>query len=248
MDNRIVAALDEGHLSLTLNAPDSSNALAPEMVEALIEALNSDGVRSCTITGEGRNFCAGFDLSALAELSDGDLLFRFLRIETFLQAVYHAPFPIMALCHGHVIGAGADLVAACTRRIAAPETKFRLPGWNFELALGTRRLTRLIGSDNARDVLIDTKSFSADEGVALGFVSEIASPEDWPQLIEKFKMRSRVLPEFAIGSMLALTGFDTRAEDMAAIVATAGRPGIKQRILAYGESIAAARRKQTQKG
>jgi enoyl-CoA hydratase/carnithine racemase len=57
-------------------------------------------VRSCTIQGEGRNFCAGFDLSDIAELSDGDLLHRFLRIETLLQSVHHAPFPVMPLARG----------------------------------------------------------------------------------------------------------------------------------------------------
>ena len=69
------------------------------MVETLIDVLSDlRDVRSCTIEGEGRNFCAGFDLSEIDALSDGDLLHRFLRVETMLQMVHHASIPIMVLC------------------------------------------------------------------------------------------------------------------------------------------------------
>jgi len=124
-------------LTLTLNRPDSANALSPDLVEALLaEITTATDIRLCVIKAEGRNFCAGFDLSDIDGLSDGDLLLRFTRIETLLQAVHHAPFPVIALAQGHVIGAGADLFAACWQRIAAPNAKFRFPGWQFELALG----------------------------------------------------------------------------------------------------------------
>lgn len=239
----VLADLTDDHLSLTLNAPGSSNALSPLMVETMIEMLeNSSGARSCTINAAGRNFCAGFDLSDLDALSDGDLLHRFLRIETLLQRIHHAPFPVMAMCHGAAIGAGADLVAACWKRIAAPGARFRMPGWNFELALGTRRLARLIGSDAARDLLIDTRQIDANEALSLGLVSGIAERDEWSGLVEAFRTRSRVLSDFASPHMLALTRTDTRAEDMAGIVATAGRPGLKARIEAYGASVAAARK------
>lgn len=235
----------DGHLSLTLASPSTSNALSPAMVEALIGALTgADVVRSCSIQGEGRNFCAGFDLSDIASLSDGDLLHRFLRIETLLQMVHHAPFPVMALCQGHAIGAGADLVVSCWKRIADPSAKFKMPGWNFELALGTRRLARLIGSEHARDMLIDTRSLDAQEAAKNGLVSAIVPADDWAEQIENLKERSATLPEFANQAMFDLTLPDTRAQDMVAIVSTAGRPGLKARIQAYGAAVAAARKKR----
>ena len=99
---------DQGILSLTLNRPVSANALSPELVEFLIETIQrARGVRLCVIRGEGRHFCAGFDLSDLDSLGDGDLLWRFLRIETLLQTVYHAPFVTLALAQGQVDPAGA---------------------------------------------------------------------------------------------------------------------------------------------
>ena len=225
-------------LTLTLNRPDSANALSPDLVEALLaEITTATDIRLCVIKAEGRNFCAGFDLSDIYGLSDGDLLLRFTRIETLLQAVHHAPFPVIALAQGHVIGAGADLFTACWQRIAAPNAKVRFPGWQFELALGTRRLTRLVGTDNARDLLIDTKTILADEALQIGLATQVAESALWDDIIEVVEQRSSSLPLNALHSMMALTAVDTRVEDMAAVVATAGVPGLKQRILDYKERL-----------
>ena len=170
-------------------------------------------------------------------ISDGDLLLRFLRIETLLQAVHHAPFPVIALAQGHVVGAGADLFAACWQRVAAPSAKIRFLGWQFELALGTRRLTRLIGTDKARDMLIDTKVALAEAALGMGLVTEVAEADAWGEIVEVAEQRSLVLPPRALGEMCGLTVVDTRIEDMAAIVETAGEPGLKQRILDYKERV-----------
>ncbi len=225
-------------LTLTLSRPDSANALSPDLVEALLaEITTATDIQLCVIKAEGRNFCAGFDLSDIDGLSDGDLLLRFTRIETLLQAVHHAPFPVIALAQGHVIGAGADLFAACWQRIAAPNAKFRFPGWQFELALGTRRLTRLVGTENARDLLIDTKTILADEALQIGLATQVAESALWDDMLEVVEQRSSSLPLNALHSMMALTAVDTRVEDMAAVVATAGVPGLKQRILDYKERL-----------
>jgi len=128
-----------------------------------------------------------------------------------------------------------DLFAACWKRVAAPNTKFRFPGWQFELALGTRRLTRLVGTDNARDLLIDTKVIQAKRALEIGLVTKVAEPEEWGQILKVAKQRPEALPRNALKQMLALTTVDTRDQDMAVIVAMAGVPGLKQRIIDYKE-------------
>ncbi|MDJ0778880.1 MAG: enoyl-CoA hydratase/isomerase family protein [Gammaproteobacteria bacterium] len=231
----------DGLLQLTLNRPDSANALNPGLTEALIETLDrADDVRLCVLRGAGRHFCAGFDLSGLESMSDGDLLWRFLRIETLLQAVHHAPFPVVAFGHGQLVGAGADLFAACWRRVAAADARFRMPGWNFELALGTRRLTHRIGQDAARDLLIDTRVLSAGESLACGLATDLAPQEEWPALSAELKQRASTLSPRAMQQMLGLTTRDSRSEDLAAIVQTAGRPGLRDRILAYRDRVKAS--------
>ena len=103
---------DDGLLQLTLNRPDKANALNPDLTEALIDAITrASNVRLCVIRGAGRHFCSGFDLADIDELSDGDLLWRFLRIETLLQALHHAPFAVVALAHGNAVTFMAKLVS-----------------------------------------------------------------------------------------------------------------------------------------
>jgi enoyl-CoA hydratase/carnithine racemase len=230
----------DGLLQLTLNRPESANALSPELTESLIQALTEKkDIELCVLRGAGRHFCAGFDLVGLEDLSDGDLLWRFLRIEILLQTVHHAPFPVVALGQGQMVGAGADLFAACWRRIAAPDARLRMPGWNFELALGTRRLTNLIGQDRARDLLVDTKVLSAEESLACGLATDIAQQEEWSALADGLKRRATALSPLALKHMLDLTTRDSRNDDIAAIVMTAGRPGLKDRILAYRNRVRA---------
>lgn len=221
-------------LTITLNRPSAFNAMSPDMAEGIIEALEvAKEIDLCVIKGEGKNFCAGFDLSQMSELSDADLLCRFLRIETMLQIVHYAPFLTLALAQGHAVGAGADLFAACNYRIADPGARFKMPGWNFGLALGTRRLKTLIGANAARDMLIDTRSVDSPEAFELGLCSQILKQDDWEAETHKIAVRCGKLPQVSREHMLSLTATDTRDADIAAVVHSAGRPGLKQRIMSY---------------
>ena len=88
-------------LALTLNRPHKANGLDEGLTEALLAAVTAHAdARLCVIRGNGKHFCAGFDLADIESLGDGDLLWRFLRIETLLQAIHHAPFATLALAQG----------------------------------------------------------------------------------------------------------------------------------------------------
>ncbi len=242
-DEVLVAEREGDTLALTLNRPHKANALDEALTEALLAAVTAHAdARLCVIRGNGKHFCAGFDLADIESLGDGDLLWRFLRIETLLQAIHHAPFATLALAQGQIVGAGADLVAACWQRVLAPSARLRMPGWNFELALGTRRLTRLIGGDAARDLLIDTRTADAQQALESGLASAVHDTHEWPGVIEALAARTGALPRTALTEMLRLTVHDSREQDIAAIVASAARPGLKQRILAFRDRSARQRR------
>lgn len=243
-DSELICTRDGDVLTLTLNRGSKANSLAPTLVEDLITALDQAGdVRVAVIRGEGKHFCAGFDLSDIAELSDGDLLWRFVRIELLLQKIHLSPVPIVALGHGQIVGAGADLFAACWRRVAAPGSKLKMPGWNFELALGTGRLAALIGEDAARDMLIDTKSISAEQALEMGLATDLVDKEDWDAFTHDLVARARALPPRATESMMALTRASDRAEhDLAALVRSAARPGLRTRIEDYRSRLMQARK------
>jgi enoyl-CoA hydratase/carnithine racemase len=220
---------------LVLNRPEKANALDIGLVEALLSAIShaaSSGVRLLTLRGEGRHFCAGFDFSDLDQQSDGDLLHRFVRIEQLLQALHHAPMTTLAMCHGSAFGAGGDLVAACDWRVAAPATRFRMPGLRFGVVLGTRRLAALIGADAAHEILMSSRVFDAAEAARLGFIQRLAELGTWPDLVRRTVETQKLEPAAAM-RLKARVKPDMRAADLAALVDSAAAPGLKHRIHAF---------------
>lgn len=224
---------------LTLNRPDKANALSASLVESLlraVEAAFADGTRLLVLEGNGKHFCAGFDFTGYEQQSEGDLALRFIRIETLLQALFHAPIDTLALAHGRNFGAGADLVAACHHRISAPGATFRMPGLRFGLVLGTRRLCHRVGSQAARDILATSRTFDATEALRLGFATRLEEPPAWPALVEALGRDAQVLTPAAARSLQSASTPDTRHEDMAALAVSASEPGLKQRIGAFRQS------------
>jgi enoyl-CoA hydratase/carnithine racemase len=226
---------DGATLLLELDCPEKANALTADAVEAMLDALSgsaAQGLSLAVFSGRGRNFSSGFDIGGVAQATDGDLLFRMVRIETLLQAVHHAPFVTLGLAHGNVVGAGSDLLCACSLRVAAPESTFLMPGWRFGVALGTRRLMQRIGVERARHWLMESRRIDADRAVEWGFVDRVAKRAAWPEVRRDAERLASTLPH---ASMVELHGIgpDTRADDMATLVRTAGRPGLQQRMLDY---------------
>lgn len=232
----LIRQWDGDVLTLTLNRPDRGNALNTPTVEALLDALEQAGARgpaAVVLTGAGRNFCTGFDLADLDTVTDGDLLHRFARIEQLLQNLHHAPFPVVALAKGRNFGAGVDIVCACGERIATPDARFRMPGWRFDLALGTRRLAARIGADRARAILRDAADFSATDARAWGLLTDVAEESAWPDTIRALIEKWSAMSAPARAHLLALTARDTRDADMADLVRSAFRPGLRRRIADY---------------
>jgi enoyl-CoA hydratase len=230
---------DGSILHVMLRRPAKSNALSATLVEALIATLGaaeSDGTTLVTFRGEGANFCSGFDLSDLEQQTDGDLLLKLVRIELLLQRIAHAPFATLALAQGKVLGAGCDIFCACSERIAEPDAVFRMPGWRFGIALGTRRLVGRIGTDAARSVLASSRLLKADEALQMGLATATARQEDWPVLLQSIGEKVTMLERVSQSMLLNLTATDTRAADLAALVESASRPGLKSRIEQYRQA------------
>lgn len=239
MDNELLRSHD-GHVTrLTLNRPQKANALSASLVEALLNAVeyaHTDGTRLLILDANGDNFCAGFDFSGYLEASEGDLVLRFIRIEHLLQQLYHAPFATLALAHGKNFGAGADLVCACSMRVAAADTTFRIPGLRFGMVLGARRLANRIGADAAREVLASSRTFDANAALELHLITRIAARSEWPALTDAARKESNLLTQPAIARLNEQIVIDTRAADMAALVQSASVPGLKERIRMFRES------------
>ena len=226
---------------LTLNRADKLNALNADMVNELLQGIADAVARKSklvVIRGAGRAFCAGFDLSGLNTMTDADLLLRFVRIETLLQAIYTAPMHTLALVQGCCVGAGADIVAACSRRVATAESRFRMPGLQFGIVLGTRRLAALIGNDAARDILQTSQVFDAEHARSCGFLTDVCASDDWPALVTQAVVDTAALADEPSRALLQQSRDDRHLDqDMAALVRSASRPGLAKRIAAYLSSL-----------
>lgn len=229
---------------LTLDRPDKLNALDEPLVEALSLAFDdavAQGVPVVALRGNGRCFSAGFDMSAVDASSDGDLLLRFVRIESLLQRIVAAPCLSVALCHGRNFGAGVDLIAACDMRVSAPDASFRMPGLQFGLVLGSARFARIVGTRSARRLLETSATFDAGHARDIGFIEKFADVEQFPGVLQAAVECAQALPAKAralLNDALCDASWD---RDLAALVRSAAAPGLKQRIQDYRRSAAQQR-------
>ena len=221
---------------LTLARPEKMNALSADLVEALILALDeaeAQGVKVIVLKGEGRNFSAGFDFGDWQAHSEGDLLLRFVRIETLLQRLAGSPCLTLALAHGRNFGAGVDVFGACKWRLCAPDASFRMPGLKFGLVLGTRRFAALVGAERARTILEQAATFGAEDALRDGFASRLAAPEEWPEIEQQALDTASALTDASRAQLYAALSQEAPDADLARLVRSAAQPGLKDRVAAY---------------
>jgi enoyl-CoA hydratase/carnithine racemase len=232
---------------LTLRRPERGNALNPELVESLIQAVEAcaadASVNTLVLTAEGPDFCTGFDLGGLnhagnsagLDALDGPLLWRFVRIEHLLSTLWHAPLRTVAVAQGRAFGAGADLFAACDLRLAAPGAQWRFPGPAFGIVLGTRRLAEQVGSDCAMAWVTSGATVTANDALARGLVSAITQGGAW---------RGHLMPvtadRTALAALRKAARADLRDADLANLVRSAAHPGLARRMAAYRDAMRVA--------
>ncbi len=221
----------------TLNRPEKMNALSPELVQAITDGIkqaHSENISLLIFKGNGKNFCAGFDFTDLETASEGDLLQRIVQIEMMLDLLATSPAMTVALCHGRNFGAGADIIAACKRRVAAEGTTFRFPGIKFGLILGTRRFQNIVGTQNALDILSSTRTFDANEALQMGFMHQQRNQDEWPALIEDAENTNAILSDVTRRDLYQVLYSPAESDqNLAALVRSAAAPGLKDRIRAY---------------
>jgi enoyl-CoA hydratase/carnithine racemase len=228
----------DGVATLWLNRGEQANALSADLVEKLIERVETawadSSIHTLVLRAAGKHFCSGFDLSNLEAQRDGDLLLRFVRIEVLLNALWNAPIRTVAIAGGRAWGAGADLFVACDMRIALSDASFAFPGAGFGLVMGTRRLAERVGSDCAIGVITQGRVLDASTALTRGLASHLCDPQALDDLLSQLTLRPAVRREVGIALREAARS-DARQladADLAALVRSAG-PGLAQRIADY---------------
>lgn len=174
----------DGIATLTLNRPESGNALSHALVDALGEALaalaGDATVRVIVLAAAGRLFCAGHDLKeSLATESAEAKRSSNLRCNAVMQAIVESPKPVIAKVQGTATAAGLELVASCDLAVAADHARFATPGVNIGLWCHTPQvaLSRVVSRKHALEMLLTGQLFDAETAVRFGIVNR-AVPAD----------------------------------------------------------------------
>lgn len=226
--------VDDHTWVLTLNRPHKRNALSDDLVGALLQTLQDareQNIATLILRGAGKNFSAGFDFTDLEQLSQADLLWRFVRVQQLLDQIQHYPGLTIGQAHGRNFGAGCDLLASCVIRQGTPDSRYRMPGVRFGLILGTRHLGSLVGPAAARHLQLTAGEFNAEHALELGFLSHII--DDATELDHTLLEGASTLSFSTRCQITQALGSNASDTDMARLVASVMQGNIKQRVQAY---------------
>jgi enoyl-CoA hydratase/carnithine racemase len=231
---------------LGLDRADKRNALDDPAILAL-EAFFSappDDVRAVVLYGEGKHFSAGLDLSELSERSAAAGIAHSRRWHRAFDAIQFGAVPVVALLHGAVVGGGLELAAATHVRIAERSTFYALPEGERGIFVGgggSVRITRLIGVSRVMDMMLTGRTYTAEEGLAIGLSQYVVDGRD-AGLAKAIALAERIagnapLTNFAILQALPRIAESGQAEGLlteSLMTALAqGDPEAKRRIEAF---------------
>ena len=213
----LVVALADGILQITLNRPDSLNALSPdlmaELYQVFIQAKENPSVKALLLTGTGKAFCAGADIKQLGGL-DAHSGYEFARYgQMVFRTLEQLGKPSLAAVNGVALGGGCELAMAATIRIAADVAKFGQP--EIKLGVipgfgGTQRLARLIGKGRALDMCLTGRLITAAQANDWGLVSAVVTPAELLTHANHYLTELTHLPVTALTNVMTVIdeGFD----------------------------------------
>lgn len=177
MTGPVCYAVADGVATLTLNRPESRNALNTALCEALLRAAAGaaadESVRLVLVRASGPVFCAGADLKERQGMNEDQVRARRLKAFAAYDALERLPMPAIAVVHGAAIGSGCEIAAACDFIVATPEASFRTPEALWGTVGATQRLPRVLGKRLAKDLMFTGRTLSAAEALAAGLVSRV---------------------------------------------------------------------------
>ena len=166
--------------TITVNRPDKLNALNDatirELGQAIEEVRTRDDVAGAILTGAGRAFIAGADISELSAQTAFDARERALRGQDIFRRFETSPKPVIAAVNGFALGGGCELAMACHIRLASEHAKFGQPEVKLGIVPGyggTQRLPRLVGKGRAMQLLLTGEMIDAAEAHRIGLVNAV---------------------------------------------------------------------------
>lgn len=210
---------------ITLNRPEKLNALVPEirtgLENYLLQAETDEGVRVIVITGAGRAFCSGGDVSTMTQrlgVIPAQRRKNLRQGTNLVQRMRQIEKPIIGAINGVAAGAGFSLALACDLRLASEKARFAMafvkrglhPDWG-----GSYSLTRLVGTARALEMALTGDLIDAQEAFRLGLVNKMFPEDGFEKGWKEFAMKLAGGPPIAMG-MIKATIYRAAEADMAA--------------------------------
>jgi enoyl-CoA hydratase/carnithine racemase len=151
-----------------------------DLREAAAEVSDRDDVRAVVLWGGERVFAAGNDVKEMADLSYAEMVKISTSVTSATAALARIPKPVVAAVNGYALGGGCELALSADWRFAAEDAVFGQPEVLLGIipgAGGTQRLTRLVGTAKAKDIIFTGRFVKADEALAMGLVDRVLPPE-----------------------------------------------------------------------
>ncbi len=199
MSSLVRTSIDGSRATITLARPESRNAISLGLIEELRAALltisariatNPGEIRVVIIAGEGKSFCAGMDLKAVAHdpVAMGEML---RQLSLTLLEIRRLPVPTIARVQGAAVGGGCGLVVVCDFAVTHPEAKLGYPEVDLGIcpAVVAPWLIRKVGAGPARAMLLQGGTMSGSEAHSRGLVTHCAAAEALDTCVDEIASR-----------------------------------------------------------
>ncbi|MBO0728866.1 MAG: enoyl-CoA hydratase [Acidimicrobiaceae bacterium] len=200
----IIVERADGVVTVTLNRPEKLNAIDTVMWGELEETFREVGNRAedrvLVLTGAGRAFCSGADLTGMSR-SDGHALIGMRRVGDTILALHHVAKPTIAKVNGVAAGAGCNLGLGCDLVVASDEARFSEIFARRGLTIdagGSWLLPRLVGLHRAKELALLADILSAEEAAAMGLVNRVVPASELDAFVADWAARLAAGPPLAL--------------------------------------------------
>lgn len=192
MYESLIYEVKEGIAYVTINRPKSLNALSNTVLDELsaaFTAINEDPeVHIAILTGEGKAFVAGADISEMVDLTTLEGRAMMIKGQNVMNLIESIDKPVIGAINGFALGGGCELAMACDMRIASEKAKFGQPEVNLGIIPGfggTQRLPRLVGKGMGKYLIMTAEMIDAQEAYRIGLVEKVVPGEELMGTAEK---------------------------------------------------------------
>lgn len=206
-NSTVLYSVDGSIGRITLNRPEKRNALNDELIEglksALLECQRVDGLRSIIISGAGKDFCSGADLSALRKISGASVAENVEDARSLLElfvTIRKLPLPVIAAVHGRALAGGCGLATACDIVLGSASARFGYPEvkLGFVPAMVIAILRRNVSEKRAFELITRGQEIGAGPARDIGLINEVFPDSTFAEEVSAFAKRYEGLSKSAV--------------------------------------------------